>query len=113
MNKSKHYKEVIRSGLKEADFGYGISVTFPSKPAPLDKNGNPYRDNRMETARIAARILDLLSEEEGGNLKSIHAINALEKAINQIASRQTRICQEAYLPSIFGVDARIESGHRI
>lgn len=112
MSKSRHYKEVEHLGFKDAYFGYGLRIPFPRGSAPLDENGNPRRDNRMENARIAARILDLLCEEEGGKLKSMHAIDALEKAIYQIASRQTRICQEAYLPSIFGVNARIESDHQ-
>ena len=98
--------------IEYVDFGYGLKVSVPTKLAPLDENGNPCRDNKMEDARIAAKLLSLLCGEEDGRLKSQHAIVALELARDQILLCRTWISQEAPLPSIFDSGSHIESPRR-
>jgi hypothetical protein len=81
---------------------YGITALSPDPNPPIDpRTGKPARDPRSENARLAVKILDLLCEEEGGELSSSNAVDALERVIGAIHRCQTRIYQEAPLSSIF------------
>jgi hypothetical protein len=89
---------------------YGLTALSPDPNPPINqRTGKPARDNRSENARLAVKILDLLCEEEGGELMAANAISALEQAIEVVRRYQTRIPLGALLPSNFGPGLHIES----
>lgn len=103
----------INKEFKRVDVGYGITE-IAGKSATgewgVPSDAKEYERKRWERDKLAVKILDLLTAEEGLTTKD--ALDIISTVRSRVDDCQNEISQRAPLRSIFAKSAHTENGHQ-